>query len=176
MNNLSLIYQDQGRWKEAEELQVQMQVIETRKQVLGLEYPNTLTSMSSLAYTWKSLGNNQTAFALMNECFELRTKALGPERPDTTSSLHTLRSWKAADSRSWGFGRLWMISVDVISTLALAITGLQKVCCVVGTVLLVVAKYSIIRNDHHICRWVPKITKDRFKLDMAIGSVYMFGM
>lgn len=48
------IYWSQGRWSEAEELQVP--VIETIKRVLGLEYPNTLTSMSCLASTYGSQG------------------------------------------------------------------------------------------------------------------------
>ena len=37
---------------EVEELNVQ--VIETRKRVLGLEHPFMLTSMANLAHTWKS--------------------------------------------------------------------------------------------------------------------------
>jgi hypothetical protein len=37
MGNLALTYSNQGRWKEAEELEVQ--VIETRKRVLGDEHP-----------------------------------------------------------------------------------------------------------------------------------------
>ena len=126
MSNLSSIYFIQGRWKEAEELQVQ--VLETWKQVLGPEHPDTLTSMSNLSYTWKSLGNIQAAIALMKECFELRTKALGPDHPATTSSSHALSSWKAADSDSWHFGRILLISVAVIPLLALAITGLQRFC------------------------------------------------
>lgn len=126
MSNLSSIYFIQGRWKEAEELQVQ--VLETWKQVLEPEHPDTLTSMSNLSYTWKSLGNIQAAIALMKECFELRTKALGPDHPATTSSSHALSSWKAADSDSWHFGRILLISVAVIRLLALAITGLQRFC------------------------------------------------
>ncbi|EED17856.1 kinesin light chain, putative [Talaromyces stipitatus ATCC 10500] len=126
MSNLSVTYQNQGRWKEAEELGVQ--ATETRKQVLGPEHPDTLTSMCNLAYTWKSLGNIQAAFALMEECFELRIKALGPDHPDTTSSSHILSSWNAADSGSWRFGRIWLISVVVIPLLALAITGIQRLC------------------------------------------------
>jgi hypothetical protein len=31
-----------------------VQVIETRKRVLGLEHPSMLTSMANLAHTWKS--------------------------------------------------------------------------------------------------------------------------
>jgi hypothetical protein len=41
-------------WKEAEELEVQ--VLETRKRVLGMEHPGTLMSMANLAFTWKSQG------------------------------------------------------------------------------------------------------------------------
>jgi hypothetical protein len=51
MANLALTYQIQGRWKEAEELF--MQVMETFKRVLGAEHPDTLTSMNHLAYTWR---------------------------------------------------------------------------------------------------------------------------
>jgi hypothetical protein len=42
-------YRNQGRWKEAKELEVQ--VMETRKRVLREEHPSTLTSMANLAYT-----------------------------------------------------------------------------------------------------------------------------
>jgi hypothetical protein len=45
--NLASTYRKQGRWKEAEELVVQ--VMETRKRVLGEEHPDTLTSMGNLA-------------------------------------------------------------------------------------------------------------------------------
>ena len=47
MANLASVYWSQGRWKEAEELEVQ--VIETRKRVLGVEHSDTLTSMANLA-------------------------------------------------------------------------------------------------------------------------------
>jgi Tetratricopeptide repeat len=42
MANLASKYRNQGRWKEAEELEVQVK--ETRKRVLGQEHPSTLTS------------------------------------------------------------------------------------------------------------------------------------
>ena len=45
--NLTSTYRNQGRWKEAEELEAQ--VMETRKSVLGTEHPNTLISMANLA-------------------------------------------------------------------------------------------------------------------------------
>jgi tetratricopeptide (TPR) repeat protein len=50
MANLASTYSNQGRWKEAEELEVQ--VMETRKRVLGQKHPDTLTSMANLASTY----------------------------------------------------------------------------------------------------------------------------
>ena len=44
MANLASTFWNQGWWKEAEELE--MQVMETRKRVLGAEHPDTLTSMA----------------------------------------------------------------------------------------------------------------------------------
>jgi hypothetical protein len=54
MSNLASTFSNQGRWKEAEELEVQ--VIDTRKRVLGAEHPDTLTSMSNLASTFRNQG------------------------------------------------------------------------------------------------------------------------
>jgi hypothetical protein len=51
MANLASTYHYQRRWKEAEELGVQ--VMQTRKQVLGPKHPSTLTSMVNLALTSK---------------------------------------------------------------------------------------------------------------------------
>lgn len=98
----SCLYSD-GRYNEAEELEVQ--VMETRKQVLGPEHPDTLTSMTNLAYTWKSLGNIQDALAMMNKCVELRNKVLGSDHPDSVhpdsmSSCNALANWETAENCS----------------------------------------------------------------------------
>ena len=51
-NTISGVYYKEGRWKEAEELVVQ--VMETRKRVLGEEHPDTLSSMANLASTYRN--------------------------------------------------------------------------------------------------------------------------
>jgi len=51
MANLASTYRNQGRWREAEELEVQ--VIETSLRVLGAEHPDTLTSIYNLLVTYK---------------------------------------------------------------------------------------------------------------------------
>jgi len=45
---------NQGRWKEAEELQVL--VMKITKRVLGQEHANSLTSMANLASTYRNQG------------------------------------------------------------------------------------------------------------------------
>jgi tetratricopeptide (TPR) repeat protein len=91
--NLASTYRNQGRWKEAEELFVQ--VMETRKRVLGAEHPDTLTSMSNLAFTWKRQGRGAEALNLMEECVQLRTRILGADHPHILSSSAALIGWQA---------------------------------------------------------------------------------
>ncbi|KAK4194082.1 hypothetical protein QBC40DRAFT_321804, partial [Triangularia verruculosa] len=49
IGNLASIYRNQGRWGEAEKLEVQ--VIETSITKLGADHPYTLTSIANLAFT-----------------------------------------------------------------------------------------------------------------------------
>ncbi|KZL83841.1 kinesin light chain 3 [Colletotrichum incanum] len=59
MANLASTYRNQGRWEEAEKLDVQ--VMETRKTKLGADHPDTLTSMANLASTYRNQGRWEEA-------------------------------------------------------------------------------------------------------------------
>lgn len=50
MNNLASTYMNLGRWKEAEDLE--MQVIKISKKGLGMEYLDKLTAMNNLVLTY----------------------------------------------------------------------------------------------------------------------------
>ena len=56
-----------------------MQVMETRKRVLGLEHPDTLTSMNNLSFTWKDIGKQPEALKLMHECGQLEQAGFGSQ-------------------------------------------------------------------------------------------------
>jgi hypothetical protein len=88
MANLASTYSNQGWWKEAEELDVQ--VMETRKRVLGEEHPSTLTNIDNLAHTWKSQSRNKEAILLMEKCLELRKRIPGRHHPNMETSLKAL--------------------------------------------------------------------------------------
>ncbi|KAL4789255.1 P-loop containing nucleoside triphosphate hydrolase protein [Aspergillus venezuelensis] len=107
MANLASTYRNQGRWNEAEELQVQVmetsktgrwseaeklevQVMETLKTVLGDKHPNTLNSMANLASTYQHQGRWNEAEKLELQVMETSKTALGAEHPDTLSSMNSL--------------------------------------------------------------------------------------
>ncbi|KAI0437652.1 hypothetical protein F4803DRAFT_565895 [Xylaria telfairii] len=103
MNNLASTYWNQGRWKEAESLGVQVlerpeslgvQVLERRKTILGPDHPDTLNSMNNLACTWKEQGRIDDAIRLMENCVEARLRVLGQDHPNTVASLDWLNTWR----------------------------------------------------------------------------------
>jgi tetratricopeptide (TPR) repeat protein len=95
------LYSD-GRWNEAEELQVQE--MQTRKRVLGDEHPSTLTSMNNLALTYRDQGRWKEAEELQVQVMQTTKRVLGDEHPDTLTSMNNLASmysnqgrWKEAE-------------------------------------------------------------------------------
>jgi tetratricopeptide (TPR) repeat protein/DNA replication protein DnaC len=81
------LYNDR-RWKEAEELVVQ--VIEARNGVLGDEHPDTLTSMANLASTFYNQGRWAEAEQLFMQVIETRNRLLGDEHPSTLANIGSL--------------------------------------------------------------------------------------
>ncbi|PPQ87573.1 hypothetical protein CVT26_015305 [Gymnopilus dilepis] len=88
MGNLARTYSDQGRLDEAEKLEVQ--VLDSRKRLLGDKHPDTLLSMGNLAATHRDLDRWQEAEDLATRCFFLRVKVLGKQHPKTLVALNRL--------------------------------------------------------------------------------------
>jgi tetratricopeptide (TPR) repeat protein len=101
--NIALVYIEQGKWKEAEALEVV--VIEKRKCLQGEEHLDTLTSMACLAFTYSEQGEWKEAEALETVVMEKRKHLLGEEHPDTLTSMAHLAftyinqaKWKEAEA------------------------------------------------------------------------------
>ncbi|KAJ6035878.1 hypothetical protein N7540_000157 [Penicillium herquei] len=88
ITNLASTYSNQGRLDEAEQLQVQ--VMETSKTKLGMDHPNTLTSMNNLASTYMYQGRWNESEQLKVQVVEARKKRLGADHPDTLTSMANL--------------------------------------------------------------------------------------
>src|SRR6266567_7440875 len=102
-SNIALVYQEQGKWKEAEALEVV--VMEKSKHLLGEEHPDTLKSMANLAATYWNQGRWKEAEALEVVVMEKRKHLLGEEHPDTLTSMANLAAtygnqgqWKEAEA------------------------------------------------------------------------------
>jgi hypothetical protein len=80
MANLASTYRDQGRWKEADELEVL--VMETRKRVLGEGHPDTLAGMANFAYTLECQGRIIMASLLLRRTINVALEYHGPGYPD----------------------------------------------------------------------------------------------
>ncbi|KAJ5144053.1 uncharacterized protein N7515_002840 [Penicillium bovifimosum] len=87
---LAKVHYDEGRWKEAEQLQVQ--VMETSKMKLGEDHPSTLASMSNLASTFWSQGRLEEAEQLLVQVTETHKTKFGEDHPSTLASMGNLGS------------------------------------------------------------------------------------
>jgi tetratricopeptide (TPR) repeat protein len=87
---LAEVYRFEGRWKEAEQLEVQ--VMETDKAKLGADHPSTLTSMANLALTYSAQGRWEEAEQLRVQVMEASKTKLGADHPDTLTSMANLAS------------------------------------------------------------------------------------
>ncbi|KAF5133441.1 Vegetative incompatibility protein HET-E-1 [Metarhizium anisopliae] len=85
---LAATYQDQGRWEEAEKLQVQ--ATEAAMVDFGAEHPETLMNMANLALTLWNQGRWEEAEKLEAHVMETCKIKLGDDHPETLRSMANL--------------------------------------------------------------------------------------
>ncbi|CAN9472976.1 unnamed protein product [Alternaria alternata] len=103
MGNLAGTYRDQGRWKDAEVLF--LQVLEAKTRVLGdKDHPSVLTTRDNLAITYYMQGRFKEAEELQLQVLETRLRVLGNEHPSTLIIMGNLAEsycrqgrWKEAE-------------------------------------------------------------------------------
>ena len=64
------------------------------KYLFGLDYPDTLTSIKNLAFTFEAVGKVKQAISLMQDCCRLQDETLGSHQPHTISSQAALTAWQ----------------------------------------------------------------------------------
>lgn len=82
----ALVYSETGKYKQAEELQVQ--VLEARKKEFGGAHPDTLTSMRNLAMTYSGQGLWKEAEELKVQVLAAREEESGKAHPYTLTSMN----------------------------------------------------------------------------------------
>ena len=87
--NLVSTYRNQGRWKEAESLEVQ--VVEMRKRVVGEEHPGTLRIMGNLSTAYRNQGRWEEAEELEKQMMETNSRVVGEQYPVEVVVVHHAR-------------------------------------------------------------------------------------
>ena len=67
-----------------------LEVLETRREILGVNQPNTLSSMHSLAHVYKGRGRKAEAIPLIRTVIDLLTQKIGASHPHTLNSINSL--------------------------------------------------------------------------------------
>lgn len=96
---ISIVYSDQGRWKEVERLEVEM----TKKEqlLLGEDHPKMLGRTANLAITYRKQGRWNDAEALLLMVIEKKKWLLREDHPDTLSSMANLATRAAGMKQRW---------------------------------------------------------------------------
>ncbi|KAI5460636.1 hypothetical protein BGZ63DRAFT_425133 [Mariannaea sp. PMI_226] len=94
MSLLATVMKDQGQWKEAEMLLVQ--VIEAHKMKVEVDHPGMLASIINLTSIYRNQGRWEEAEKLQVQVLETFKSKLGPDHPDILSNMANLAStyWK----------------------------------------------------------------------------------
>ena len=88
MSELADLLQEQGRSEEAESLTVQ--VLETRRRILGAEHADTLDSMDVLAWFRQDEGKLAEAERLKRQVLETRKRLVGEKDSGTQRAIASL--------------------------------------------------------------------------------------
>ena len=85
---------------------MQIEVLETRSRILGVEHPDTIRARASLASTNWHLGKYMDTKKMEIQVLEVRNRILGVEHPDTIEAMGnlamTMEAWENTQrQRSW---------------------------------------------------------------------------
>ncbi len=88
LNDLGLLYYEQGKYAQAEQLLKPALAI--FEKVFGLEDPHTVIILNNLATAYNEQARYAQAEQLSQRALAIAEKVLGPEHPDTASALNNL--------------------------------------------------------------------------------------
>ena len=98
LNNLALLYNDQGRDAEAEPMY--KRAIAIQEKVFGLDSTEAAPKLNNLAALYQSQERYADAEPLFKRALASREKSLGPGHPDVAQSLNNLASFYQAQGRT----------------------------------------------------------------------------
>jgi CHAT domain-containing protein/tetratricopeptide (TPR) repeat protein len=96
LNNLAIVYEEQGRYAEAEG--IHKRALAIREKALGTDHPDVAQSLHNLGVVYNDQGKYAEAEGQFKRALAIREKALGARHPlvaDTLSGLGVVYEWQA---------------------------------------------------------------------------------
>jgi tetratricopeptide (TPR) repeat protein len=97
LNNLSTLYDTQGRYADAEPLFKRSLAIQEKS--LGPDHPFVATSLKNLAFLYQNQGRYSDAEPLCLRSLAIREKSFGPDHPDVANLLNNLAGLYYVEAR-----------------------------------------------------------------------------
>ncbi|KAF8602623.1 FabD/lysophospholipase-like protein [Ceratobasidium sp. AG-I] len=97
-SDFSLVYYEAGRWAVVESLETML--LKFRREELGDNHPDTLSSMHNLGSVYRERGMYDLATSLQLATVEARERLLGKDHPDTLTSMYAL-AWTYRENGNW---------------------------------------------------------------------------
>ena len=88
IEKFAAIYSECGRWAKA--IDLQEQVLKTRKEMLGRQHPETLQAMMALAWSYWNFRRPSEALGLQRKVVDISSRTLGAEDIRTLKAMDTL--------------------------------------------------------------------------------------
>ena len=88
LNNLAVLYRNQGKYAEAEPLL--KWALDIQEKALGPDHPNVARSLNNLADIYSNQGKYAEAEPLYKRSLAIREKTFGPDHPNVADSLRSL--------------------------------------------------------------------------------------
>ena len=112
MEVMGEVYDSLGLYSRSEKLLTQ--AVDTRRRVLGVNHPETLTSMDDLSWVFLEEGRAVESEKMQRETMERRRQVLGPRDSKTLASMNNLASSLNAQGR---FGEAETLQREALSIL-----------------------------------------------------------
>ncbi|MDB9486591.1 tetratricopeptide repeat protein [Dolichospermum circinale CS-537/01] len=88
LNNLAVLYKNQGKYSEAEPLY--LEALEMRRRLFTGDHPDVASSLNNLASLYYNQGKYSEAELLLLDALEMRKRLFTGDHPDVASSLNNL--------------------------------------------------------------------------------------
>ena len=88
LNNMALVYQDQGDYEKA--LEYNGKALDVRERVLGSGHPDTAATYNNMAVVYQEQGDYEKALKYYGKALDVKERTLGSDHPSTATTYNNM--------------------------------------------------------------------------------------